>query len=112
MRELEPYRLHVFCCTNDRKEVHCGNKGGHEVYETFRREVEARGLKDVKVTRMGCNHLHHVGPILVIYPEGIWYREVKPEDIPEIIEKHLIEGQVVERLLHYKMPTGCEQGET
>lgn len=103
MRELEPYRLHVFCCTNDRKEIHCGNKGGHEVYEAFRREVEARGLSDVRVTRMGCNHLHHVGPILVIYPEGIWYQEVKPEDVHEIIEKHLVEGHVVERLLHAQM---------
>lgn len=101
---MESYRFHIFCCTNDRKDYHCGNKGGFDIYEAFKKEVAARGLKDVRVTRMGCNSQHHVGPVLVIYPGGVWYKEVKAEDVPEIIERHILGGQVVERLLHYRMP--------
>lgn len=102
---MEPYRLHIFCCTNDRKDYHCGNKGGIDVYETLKKELAARGLKDVRVTRMGCNSQHHVGPVLVIYPEGIWYKEVRPEDVPELIERHILRRERVERLLHYQMPS-------
>ncbi len=100
---VAPYRLHILCCTNDRKPQHCGNKGGHEVYETFKKEIAARGLKDIRASRTGCNHEHDHGPIVLVYPEGVWYRDVTPEDVPEIIEKHILGGEVVERLLHYRM---------
>lgn len=104
---MEPYRLHVLCCTNDKKEQHCGNHGGHGVYDAMLDEMKRRGLKEIRVTKMGCNSQHHVGPVMVIYPEGIWYKEVKVEDVPEIVEKHILGGQVVERLLLAKNVIGC-----
>ena len=104
---MEPYRLHVLCCTNDKKEHHCGPKGGLSVYDAMLKAVLDRKLRDVRVTKMGCNSQHHVGPVMVIYPEGVWYKEVKPEDVSEIVEKHILGGQIVDRLLLAKNVIGC-----
>jgi len=101
---MERYRLHVFCCTNARKPQHCGNRGGMEVFEAFRAELVKRGLGDVRLTETGCQHEHHEGaPIVVVYPGGVWYAKVKPSDVPEIVESHLIGGRAVERLLYHRM---------
>ena len=64
----------------------------------LRDEVERRRLTHVRTTRMGCNLQHHQGPILIVYPDGVWYGRLRPEDVPEIVERHLIGGEPVERL--------------
>ncbi len=56
-------------------------------------------MSDVKVSKTGCVDEHVRGPIVMIYPDGVWYCEVKPECVKEIVEEHLLNGNIVERLL-------------
>nr|WP_245985076.1 (2Fe-2S) ferredoxin domain-containing protein [Biomaibacter acetigenes] len=69
--------------------------------ETFQKEIEKRGLsKEVRVVQTGCLGLCELGPNVLIYPEGSYYCRVKAEDVPEIVEEHLVKGRIVERLLY------------
>ncbi len=99
------FRKHVFVCTNKNPEKpgRCGDKGSEEVLKAFREAVLARGLKDVKVTPSGCINEHPNGPMVMVYPDGIWYAHVKAGDVAEVVEEHLVKGNVVERLLHKKV---------
>ena len=94
------FRKHVLVCTFDRP-GHCGTRGGLELLEQFRQEVDRRQLaKEILVTRTGCTGHHAFGPTVIVYPEGIWYGRVKPEDVSVIIQEHLIDGCPVERLVN------------
>jgi (2Fe-2S) ferredoxin len=96
------YRLHIFCCTNVRPDGHprgcCKAKGG----ENFRNYLKARGkeleLDDIRVNNAGCLDRCELGPALVIYPEGTWYTCQSVEDAEEILQNHIIGGEIVERL--------------
>jgi (2Fe-2S) ferredoxin len=101
---VKPYRYHVFVCTDDGTGERCRSKGAEEVRERFWAELGARGMEHVKVTRMGCTVQHRHGPIVVVYPGGIWYGHVTVDDVAEIVDEHLGQGRVVERLVHYRMP--------
>jgi (2Fe-2S) ferredoxin len=101
---VKPYRYHVFVCTDDGSGERCRSKGAEEVRERFWAELGARGMEHVKVTRMGCTVQHRHGPIVVVYPGGIWYGHVTVDDVAEIVDEHLGRGRVVERLVHYRMP--------
>jgi NADH-quinone oxidoreductase subunit F/NAD(P)H dehydrogenase (quinone)/NADP-reducing hydrogenase subunit HndC len=87
----------------------CGGTGCHatgsiKVIDVTREEVKAKGLEDsVKVVETGCNGFCALGPIVVVHPEGVFYEKVKPEDVPELIESHLIKKTHLERLF-YKDP--------
>lgn len=97
------FRHHVLVCTFDRP-GHCGSFGGLELLQSFREEVDRLGLaKEILVTRAGCTGQHAWGPTVIIYPEGIWYARVKPEDVPVIIQEHLIKGRPVARLVNEKI---------
>jgi (2Fe-2S) ferredoxin len=96
------FRKQVFVCTTD-GEGRCAPKGGNEVLLKFREEVKARGLADIIVTKVGCTGQHATGPTVIIHPDGLWYQTVKPEDVPEIIEQHLVGGKPVERLINPEM---------
>jgi (2Fe-2S) ferredoxin len=89
--------LHVFVCTTVGRH-HCGGMGSERVLLRLRDELERRGLTHVRTTRMGCNQQHHQGPILIVYPDGVWYGHLTPEDVDEVIEEHLVGGRPVERL--------------
>lgn len=98
------YARHIFVCTNRRKEDDpkgsCAQKGSEEIRDVFKRELHARGLKTkVRANKSGCLDVCEYGPNVVIYPEGVWYSHVTKDDVVEIIEKHIIGGQVIERLL-------------
>jgi len=98
------YSRHIFICTNRRKDDDpkgsCAQKGSEEIRDLFKKELHARGLKaKVRANKSGCLDVCEHGPNIVIYPEGVWYSHVTKEDVVEIIEKHVIEGKVVERLL-------------
>lgn len=94
------FRSQVLVCTFDRP-GHCGSFGGLELLELFRTEVDRLGLAgEILVTRVGCTGQHAWGPTVIIYPDGIWYAKVKPEDVPMIIQEHLIQGRPVARLLN------------
>ena len=96
------YRLHVFCCTNLRPKGHPRGSCAALGSEAFRDYLKARckefGLSDVRINSAGCLDRCELGPVMVIYPQGIWYRYSSYEDIDEILDSHLRQGVIVERL--------------
>lgn len=98
------YGRHVFCCTNERAEGHprgcCREKGAVELRSYMKKQAKAKlGPRAVRVNTAGCLDRCELGPCLVIYPEGVWYRVDSEADIDEIIESHLIGGGRVDRLM-------------
>jgi len=94
----------VFVCINERSPDHpkgsCKHRGGVEVRDALKSELTKRGLsKTIRANNSGCLDQCERGVTVVVYPEQVWYGGVTPADIPEIVEKHLIGGQVVERLM-------------
>lgn len=101
-----PIKHHVFVCNGKS----CSAVGSAEVKAEFVRILESKGLRQGKESK-GRNPLGEIvltdcssvdfcsiGPTVLVYPEGIWYAQVQPEDVPEIIEEHLVKGNVVKRL--------------
>ena len=98
---MEPFRYHVFVCTQEKPEgaPSCCARGSVETLAALRREISARGLEDeVQVTTCGSLGLCEAGPNLVVYPEGIWYSGVLPSDVPVLVEQHFQHGKPVEGL--------------
>jgi NADH-quinone oxidoreductase subunit F len=94
---MKIFRSHILVCGG----TGCHSSGSGEVIKTFAFEVEKRALKDeVQIVETGCNGFCAQGPIVVIYPEGIIYMQVTPEDAAEVIEEHILKGRPVERLLY------------
>jgi (2Fe-2S) ferredoxin/predicted O-methyltransferase YrrM len=99
---MEPYRIHLFVCTQQKPEgvPSCPASGSLGVLAALDREIQARGLgSDVQLTTCGCMGLCEEGPVMVVYPEGTWYRRVQASDIPEIAGRHLCDGKPVDRLI-------------
>ena len=91
------YRSHVLVCGG----TGCTSSNSPKIIETFEAQIKEKGLEDeVKVIRTGCFGLCALGPVVVVYPEGCFYSEVKVEDVPEIVEEHLLKGRIVQRLLY------------
>ena len=78
----------IFVCATP-GEGRCGAKGGGELLEAFRAEVERRGLPPSAVLRNACTRRHHEGPVVFVYPDDVWYTQVGPGDVPRIVERHL-----------------------
>ena len=77
----------------------CTSSGSAKIREEFTAQIAAKGLaEEVKVVGTGCFGLCALGPVVIIYPEGTFYSMVTPEDVPEIVEEHLLKGRIVERL--------------
>ncbi len=98
------YRHHVFFCLNERAngEDCCALHGAKAGFDYCKRAVQAAGLSgpgQVRVNKAGCLDRCSAAPVLVIYPEAVWYTFIDESDIDEIIESHLKQGKVVERLL-------------
>ena len=99
-----PFKRHVFVCTNRRPEGNpkgcCASKGAEEVRAAFKDELDKRGLKGgMRANAAGCLDTCAFGVSVVVYPEGTWYGGVKVEDVPEIVDQHLVNGRPVERLV-------------
>ena len=91
------YRSHVLVCGG----TGCTSSNSGAIIEALEREIADKGLADeIKVIKTGCFGLCALGPIMIVYPEGSFYSEVKVEDIPEIVEEHLLKGRIVTRLLY------------
>lgn len=97
------YERHIFFCLNQRDggEDSCANHKAKEAYERCKSQVKAAGLSapgQVRVNQAGCLNRCAAGPVAVVYPEAVWYSYVDAHDIDEIVESHLKNGLVVERL--------------
>ncbi|MEG2087108.1 MAG: NADH-quinone oxidoreductase subunit NuoF [Angelakisella sp.] len=91
------FRSHILVCGG----TGCTSSGSERIVTAFDKELEAAGLSnDVKVIKTGCFGLCALGPVVVVYPEGAFYSQVKPEDVNEIVEEHLVKGRIVKRLLY------------
>ncbi|MBQ8575476.1 MAG: NADH-quinone oxidoreductase subunit NuoF [Clostridia bacterium] len=91
------YRSHVLVCGG----TGCTSSHSNEIIEALESELKAKGLEnEIKVIKTGCFGLCALGPIMIVYPEGCFYSEVKVEDVPEIVEEHLLKGRMVKRLIY------------
>lgn len=91
------YRSHVLVCGG----TGCTSSNSEEIIQSMEEELVEKGLADeIKVIRTGCFGLCAAGPIMIVYPEGSFYSHVKVEDVPEIVEEHLLKGRIVQRLLY------------
>ncbi len=106
---MAKFERHIFICTNRRLPENprgcCDPEGLGDLQLSFKQELAARGLNSrVRANRAGCLDQCEHGPTVVIYPESVWYGGVKPEDVVEIIESHIIKLKPVERLM---LPDRC-----
>ncbi|HEY6095758.1 MAG TPA: (2Fe-2S) ferredoxin domain-containing protein [Gallionellaceae bacterium] len=98
------YQKHVFFCTNQRAEGEtcCNNLGAQRLRDYAKDKVKALGISNaqnrIRINSAGCMDRCDYGPVMVVYPEAVWYTYVDESDIDEIIESHLKNGKVVERL--------------
>ncbi|MBO9686811.1 (2Fe-2S) ferredoxin domain-containing protein [Roseateles chitosanitabidus] len=97
------YQRHIFFCLNQREnENACAQHGAQEAFDHCKQRVKAEklaGKGGVRVNKAGCLDRCAGGPVAVVYPEAVWYSFVDKADIDEIVESHLKNGQVVERLV-------------
>jgi (2Fe-2S) ferredoxin len=98
------FKHHVFFCLNqrDKGEDCCMNKGAEEAFDYMKSKVKKlklNGEGKVRINRAGCLDRCAQGPLMVVYPEAVWYTFVDQEDLDEIIESHLVNGKVVSRLV-------------
>ena len=98
------FKRHIFFCLNERKnnEACCAQHNAQAAFDHCKARVKDLGLPgpgQVRVNKAGCLDRCSGGPVAVVYPEGVWYSYVDQSDIDEIVESHLKNGQVVERLV-------------
>ncbi|STX29863.1 (2Fe-2S) ferredoxin [Legionella beliardensis] len=101
---MNHYLKHVFVCTNQKAagKQCCANTGGEVFFDYLRSkllEMELFGPGKIRVSKSGCLGRCSLGPCIVVYPEGIWYRYSSLEDIDEIIQSHFIDNKIVPQLL-------------
>mgnify|MGYP000066459362 FL=1 len=97
------FQHHVFICTNQREagEQCCNTVGGSDAFAYAKDRIGAlkkNGAGAVRINKAGCLGRCDQGPVMVVYPNETWYNFVDNEDVEEIIQEHLINGRVVERL--------------
>ncbi len=88
---------HVLVCGG----TGCTSSGSVKIRDVFEKELASNGLSnDVKIVQTGCFGLCALGPVVIVYPEGTFYSQVTPEDVPEIVTTHLVNGELVQRLVY------------
>jgi (2Fe-2S) ferredoxin len=97
------YKHHVFFCQNrrDRPAACCANHNAEGMRDYAKKRIKAlkmSGEGQVRINSSGCLDRCEEGPCVVVYPEGVWYTYVDEQDIDEIIDEHLVNGRVVDRL--------------
>ncbi len=99
---MEKPKHHIFVCASTRLngtvQGVCQKKESHDILQTLVEEVNDRGIEDeVMVSQMGCVGLCSMGPVVMVYPDTIWYGNVTPDDVEEIVDA-LEAGEILERL--------------
>ena len=99
---MKVFRAHILVCGG----TGCKATGSEVIHPALVREVAKRGLSnEVLIVETGCNGFCAAGPIMVVYPEGVFYQKVGADDVAEIIEEHIIKGRPVERLMYHEPVT-------
>jgi (2Fe-2S) ferredoxin len=98
------YKRHVFVCVNERAPSHpkgcCKQRGAVAVREALKKRLGALGIKDlVRANNAGCLDQCEHGVVIVVYPEQVWYGGVTVDDVEEIVERHIVGGEFVQRLM-------------
>jgi len=100
------YKYHVFFCLNQRApdadRPSCANCNAQAMQEYAKKRVKQLGLAGdgkVRINKAGCMERCEQGPVIVVYPQGTWYTYLDEADIDEIVDSHLVNGKIVERLL-------------
>ena len=101
---MSGFKHHIFICINQRPKGDprgcCADHRSTELHAFFKEEVQRLGLKGiVRANKAGCLDHCEYGPSVVIYPEGVWYWVGNEADVTEIMERHVVKGELVERLL-------------
>lgn len=96
------YKHHVFVCTDGKT---CPKQGAERVHDTLKKGAKAAGIKDhVRINHAGCMNQCGHGPMVVVYPEDIWYANVDARGAQRILLEHLIGGRVVEEYRYFAPP--------
>lgn len=97
----EIYKYHLFFCTHLREDgsQSCAQDNAQALRDYAKQRVKALNIAKVRVNNAGCLNRCKLGPIMVVYPEGVWYQYHDKADIDEIIDSHLLQGKIVKRLL-------------
>jgi NADP-reducing hydrogenase subunit HndC len=94
---MDIYRSHVLVCGG----TGCTSSGSQKVIEAFEKHLKDKGIdKEVKVVQTGCHGLCELGPVVIVYPEGVFYSRVQEKDAEEIVSEHLLKGRIVKRLVY------------
>jgi len=97
------YRLHVFCCTNERPDKHprgsCAALGSVKLRNYMKARAKELGLEGVRINSAGCLDRCELGPAVVVYPDGVWYTIKTFEDVDAVLDEHVQNGKWVERLM-------------
>lgn len=97
------YDCHVFCCINERAAGHkrgsCARSGAGHLHKYMKARAKELGFAKTRINKSGCLDRCELGPCMVIYPQGVWYRYESEADIDDILESHMRDGKPVERLL-------------
>jgi (2Fe-2S) ferredoxin len=97
------YQHHVFCCTNERPPDNpkgsCKAKGSADLRNYMNARMKELGIPGTRINAAGCLDRCSLGPVMVIYPEAVWYTYATKADVDEILERHLQKGERVERLV-------------
>lgn len=97
------FDFHIFCCTNERKpdapRGSCARSGGEDIRAYLKSRVKELRVEKTRVNMSGCLDRCEMGPVMVVYPQGIWYNCPSIADAEEILQSHIIGGKPVERLV-------------
>ena len=107
------YDIHVFCCTNERVEGHsrgsCARGGAENLQKYMKARAKEMGIANIRINKSGCLDRCELGPVMVVYPAGVWFHYANEADIDEILTEYLAHGRIVDRLYLRTEQTSLEQ---
>ncbi len=101
---MKEYKKHIFICeyarSKDEKKKSCGRSNSSKIKKKFKEHLKELKFSEViRANSAGCLGNCKHGPVAVVYPEGVWYKGLKPKDVEEIVKSHLVNNKPVKRLM-------------